>query len=285
MSERSSETKTSSLMRHLLIVSSAFAVGFLLGGNTDEKKEVLTATEIGEPLDMSTFPSESDLIDGSERALFDLLSFDNDAEIIHPMSPIMGDDGLLYDDDLVNLDDIIASLGSFENHTDDDEFLEIEDMIMEEEITEVPTDEEIEEPEAFADGIEEAVSLDYDRKLMAGHDFHTPLPCNEGVEDQVCTSFRTLIDSWNENDVLVIPCGECIEVDYDDGSEITFPNGMSIEGKLYIPSTASITFRTKFVWVAGILEVNLVVAMIHSCLVRTFFKKSYKSHVLFRPPD
>jgi hypothetical protein len=247
-----------SLMRNLFLVSFAFAAGFLLGGNSTEKKEALTPMMKDEQLDQSLFPNESDPKDESRRILLDFPP-ENEEEMSQIDTPIMGDDGLLYDDDMLNFEDIFTSLETLQNHTDDEDFLDMENIFMDEDITEVPTEEEKEEPEAFlVDGAEYMDSLDYERKL-GSKNFHTPLACNEGVEHQACTtSFRTLIENSNENEVLVIPCGECIVVDYDDGSERTLPNGLSIEGKLYIPSTAFITFRTKFVWVAGILEVNMI---------------------------
>ena len=252
------EFNMNSLMRHLFLVSFIFAAGFLLGGNSNEKKEALIPMMKDEQVDQSLYPNESDPKDETRRILLDF-QHENEEEMGLLDTPIIGDDGLLYDDDMLNLEDILASLETLQDHTDDEAFLEMEDIFMEEDITEVPTDEEKEEPEVLLDGAEHTDSLDYERKL-GNQDFHTPLACNEGIEDQACTtSFRTLIENRNENEALVIPCGECIVVDYDDGSEITLPSGLSIEGKLYIPSTAFITFRTKFVWVAGILEVNMIV--------------------------
>ena len=168
----------------------------------------------------------------------------------------MGDDGIIYDVDIRNMEDIIESLSSLENHTDDERF--DENLIIDEDIMDVP-EEEFVDPEDFLNKVPEVDVVDYDRKLSSNDDFHKPLACNEGIEDRSCTaSFRSLIDESldEQNGLLVIPCGECFVVDYEDGSQIILPDGLSIEGKLYIPSTASFTLRTKFVWVAGVLEVR-----------------------------
>lgn len=245
-----------SLIRNYLLISCTLAVGFLLGAYSNGK--LIAPLTYDDHIDGSPFPTQSHLIDESKRTLLEVLFNENEEEYGLFGTPIMGDDGILYDDDMLNLEDILSSLEAFTNHSNDAEFLEMESLTMDEEITEVATDEEKEEPEALLSEIESVEPLDYERKLKT-HDFHMPLACNEKIENQACTtSFRSLIEESNENEALVIPCGECVLVDYDDGSEVTLANGLSIEGKLYFPTTASVILRTKFVWVAGILEVSFV---------------------------
>jgi len=252
------------LMRNLLVVSVVFAAGVLLGGNSNENREVLRSIMVHEPQDLSLFPTEDDLKDDSQRLLIDFNDFalagdddDDDDEMSLFGSPIMGDDGLFYDDNLWNFENNLEILQALENHTNDGEFFDIEYLLMDEEITSIPTKEEREEPEEFLNEIKYIDTVDYERKLNNDQAFHTPLACNEGVENEPCFSFKSLIENSNKDDTLVVvPCGQCFEVDYEDGSEIVLPNGLSINGKLYFPSTASITLRTKFVWVAGLLEVR-----------------------------
>lgn len=238
-------------MRNLLVMSCACAGGYLLGSHSVPNQEVLVSEMAYEPLlDQASLP-----VDSKVRALNDFPNYDDSEQVIIDISPIMGDDGIIYDDDIQNMEDIIESLMFLENNTNDEEF--VENLIIDQVITEVP-EEDLVDPEAFLNEVDQVDILDYDRKL-SNDDYHTPLACNEGIEDRSCAaSFRSLIDdSLNEqNGLLVIPCGECFILDYEDGSQITLPDGLSIEGKLYIPSTASFTLRTKFVWVAGILEIE-----------------------------
>ena len=244
------------LMRNLLVVSVVFAAGVLLGGNSNENREVLRPMMVHEPQDVSLFPTEDDMKDVSQRLLIYFDSDFDDDEMSFFGSPIMGDDGLFYDDDLLNLENILDSLQALENRTYDREFFDIEDLRMDEEITSTPTEKEKEEPEDLLNEVEYIDTLGYERKLN-NQAFHTPLACNEGVENEPCFSFKSLIENSNKDDTLVVvPCGQCFEVDYEDGSEIVLPNGLSINGKLYFPSTASVTLRTKFVWVAGLLKVR-----------------------------
>ena len=268
------------LMRNLLVIACAFSAGLLLGSNpSQQKKESLEPIVNNESLYEEKLVIESNSRDESsiQRMLSDFPLYDNDYFVSISISPVIGDDGVIYDDDLSNLEDILESLEEFQT-TNKEEI--IDDLIEQEDFTSV-SDEAIDEPEALLNEVEDLEPLDYERKLGDQH-FHTPDPaCTEEIEEVVCTtSFRELVENSDENEVLVIPCGECIVVDYDDQSEIILPNGLSIEGKLYLPSTTSITLRTKFVWVSGILEVRRHDKFIYSAIPITKIV-SYISHLPF----
>jgi len=210
-----------------------------------------------ELLDTALLPNEDDVKDISERVLVAPPSGDT----VNNDSPMMGDDGILFNGDgilfndtLEDLDEILSSLEELENH-DDAEFEEMNSLLMEEDIVEEPTKEELEDPEDFLNNDEYVQPLDYERKL-GNHDFHQPLSCNIGLEQVSCTSFKEFFDRTNKDGTLVIPCGECLKVDYEDGTELQLPHGLSINGKLYFDSNANITLRTKFVWVVGLLEIE-----------------------------
>lgn len=238
--------------RNIFVIACAFTGGILLGGSSKKYALEPIVNNESQHNAMPLIDSEPRDESSTHKSLIDFPLYDNNELISVNISPVIGDDGLLYDDGMLNLEDIIESLDILETTRKE----ELSDsLIVEEDITRA-TDEEKEEPETFLNEVENVPSLNYERKL-SGQDFHTPDPaCTEGLEKKCTTSFRDLINRSDESEVLVIPCGECIAVDYDDHLEITLPNGLSIEGKLQFPSTASITLRTKFVWVAGILEIE-----------------------------
>jgi len=115
--------------------------------------------------------------------------------------------------------------------------------------------------------------LDYDEYLIdnkpdfGGNRFRSfrsnilslsPLECNSNIEEKDCNTLKlsSLVDAASANEEVVIPCGSCAIVDYTDGSTITFDEGLSIQGKLYFPSTANVEIYTTHVFVMGVLEMD-----------------------------
>jgi hypothetical protein len=94
------------------------------------------------------------------------------------------------------------------------------------------------------------------RNLMGSHhgQMHMPLACNANLASQPCTSISSF--SITPNETVVIPCGECFEVNIEDGSTWELPDGLRVEGKLFIPNTSSFTLRTTFVFVLGLLKID-----------------------------
>ena len=87
-------------------------------------------------------------------------------------------------------------------------------------------------------------------------DYLYPLPCNEGVTFDCTATPLSSLPVPTDGSPLVIECGTCVYVDATDGGQLDLPNGLRIEGKLYFPPEASITIRTIFVMVLGILKMD-----------------------------
>lgn len=110
------------------------------------------------------------------------------------------------------------------------------------------------------------------RDLMEGHPMYSPLQCNVDAaidNDEVClssaVSFKSLVEEYVSATTgngtatmtpLVIPCGQCVNVDYDDGATITLPGGLDVVGRLHFPTTASVTINTTAVFVQGRLDMT-----------------------------
>ena len=110
------------------------------------------------------------------------------------------------------------------------------------------------------------------RDLMEGHPMYSPLQCNVDAaidNDEVCLtsaiSFKSLAEEYigttasNGTAVmapLVIPCGQCVTVDYNDGTTVTLPGGLDVVGRLHFPPTASVTINTTAVFVQGRLDMT-----------------------------
>lgn len=114
--------------------------------------------------------------------------------------------------------------------------------------------------------------LEEGRDLMAtedhhSHRMHRPLACNEGVELaplEECAPFSALLADYLESPdaatgglPLVIQCGTCAAVDVTGGSLLILPHGLRVEGRLHFPPSASLTVRTTFVLVLGLLVVDV----------------------------
>lgn len=105
---------------------------------------------------------------------------------------------------------------------------------------------------------------DYRRRLMAGHKEFGPLSCNANlISEGDCStadgggvSLSSLVNNTVSGEEVVIPCGVCVSVDYDDNSVVDWDGGLNILGKLYVPSTASLTLRVRYVFVQGMLTMD-----------------------------
>lgn len=92
---------------------------------------------------------------------------------------------------------------------------------------------------------------------------YAPLACNNGIAeitapiDDSCIPFSKLVDdtlSADPNGRVVVPCGTCSIVDYDDGSTVNLPNGLNIVGRLHFPTTTNVKISTTVVYVQGLLD-------------------------------
>lgn len=88
---------------------------------------------------------------------------------------------------------------------------------------------------------------------MPMEDF-SPLQCNSDINTDTCLNNAvgfSEIFSAEESAPLTIPCGQCVVMDYIDGSTITVSGGLNVIGKLHFPSTANVVLRTTAVFVQG----------------------------------
>jgi hypothetical protein len=89
--------------------------------------------------------------------------------------------------------------------------------------------------------------------MHSNHNDFVPLSCNEPA----CNNGTTL---WSEQGyrperkTVVIPCGLCVTMDFDDSDTLILPLGLDIQGTLIFPDGYRITIETPFVRVQGVLE-------------------------------
>jgi len=97
---------------------------------------------------------------------------------------------------------------------------------------------------------------------------YQPLTCNNissaawnskcSSEEAITLSDLVLLSTTSASTspgvALEIPCGECVVVDYTDGSTIEISGGINVVGKLYFPTAANVTIRTTHVFVQGIFS-------------------------------
>jgi hypothetical protein len=96
-----------------------------------------------------------------------------------------------------------------------------------------------------------------DHRSLAGmhsdHNYFVPLSCNEPA----CNDGTTLWSDQGyspEESTVVIPCGLCVTMDFDDSDTLVLPLGLDIQGTLIFPDGYRITIETPFVRVQGVLE-------------------------------
>ena len=145
---------------------------------------------------------------------------------------------------------------------DDEDFAHVVDWLSDEDEVEGPAVEDLLEDE-----------FRRQRGLMVGHSMYSPLQCNVDAaidNDEACltsaVSFKSLVEEYTSATTasngttavapLVIPCGQCVNVDYDDGTTVTLPGGLDVVGRLHFPPTASLTINTTAVVVQGRLDMT-----------------------------
>ncbi len=97
-----------------------------------------------------------------------------------------------------------------------------------------------------------------DENILLGPVMFQPLTCNDMVDKVQCdTTFSSLIASSAARLPVTIPCGACVIVDQQAGQYLTLEFGLRVEGKLYFPPSASLTIRTTFVLVLGVLKMDV----------------------------
>jgi len=82
----------------------------------------------------------------------------------------------------------------------------------------------------------------------------TPLPCNAALTTADCTTTLSSILSSSPSSPL-IPCGTCAVADLN-GSTLSAPNGLDIEGMLYFPPSASGILEAAHIIVQGVLKID-----------------------------
>ncbi len=98
--------------------------------------------------------------------------------------------------------------------------------------------------------------LDSDHTQQHGTISYGELSCNANaavdIKSQACLDaalpFSQLVESLaaagDNNDVLVVPCGECYTMDYTNGEVVTLHGGMDVLGRLHFPSTSNVMLNT-----------------------------------------
>lgn len=86
-----------------------------------------------------------------------------------------------------------------------------------------------------------------------------PLSCNTELDVSKCNIDTTLSSILNDADTskeVQIPCGTCALVDTTDGSTVSIPSGLNIEGMLYFPSSSNVVIETTHIFVQGKLKMD-----------------------------
>lgn len=91
------------------------------------------------------------------------------------------------------------------------------------------------------------------RELMAEHMFFQPLSCNVPKCNAGSTTWKALNIDPSKGKV-VIECGKCVRMDYDDSDTLILPHGIDIQGSLRFANGYRLTIVTPFVLVQGVLE-------------------------------
>jgi len=90
--------------------------------------------------------------------------------------------------------------------------------------------------------------------LVEGMPQFSPLLCNDNVDSIDCSKKLSSVVAAAGSGEVLVPCGECVIVDYVDGSTVEMAEGLIIEGKLFFPNTANVVIRTTHIFVMGKLE-------------------------------
>jgi len=95
--------------------------------------------------------------------------------------------------------------------------------------------------------------------MASGMEPFMPLSCNSAINESNCSiiALSSLIrNAASTSAEVYIPCGTCAYWDWSDGSQKEIPGGINVEGRLYVPSGASGTIRTPYVFVQGVLKMD-----------------------------
>eukprot|EP00957_Ditylum_brightwellii_P156456 11907114-Ditylum_brightwellii.AAC.1 len=96
---------------------------------------------------------------------------------------------------------------------------------------------------------------------------YSTLACNSNASPLIdsadclnnAATFSSLVASASasEFDVVVVPCGTCVVVDYTDGSTVTLPaGGLDVLGRLHFPATSNVVINTTAIVVQGLLDIS-----------------------------
>lgn len=86
-----------------------------------------------------------------------------------------------------------------------------------------------------------------------------PLSCNANLSSADCLSTTLsglLAASPPGGGAVTIPCGTCARFDVEDGSALTFPRGLNVEGRLLVDASANGVLNATHVVVQGVLSVR-----------------------------
>jgi G8 domain len=143
---------------------------------------------------------------------------------------IRGDSTFLRQDTLLNV--------TFTGTVGSDQDVETEKLLMQHLEIEHPLD----------------VGVDSTRRLAGAPQMFEPLFCNRIRCSAGSTTWK--LANFNLNEKVTIPCGMCVVMDYTASSVLELPHGLNIEGSLRFPNGYSITIKTPFVHVQGVLEMS-----------------------------
>jgi hypothetical protein len=80
----------------------------------------------------------------------------------------------------------------------------------------------------------------------------TTLACNANIATATCKSWTTQFGTSNSyNDLMIIPCGVCITMDYTQTQQLDLLGGIDIQGRLVFPDGYQIIITTPMIVVQG----------------------------------
>ena len=114
----------------------------------------------------------------------------------------------------------------------------------------------------------------------AGIPAFAPLTCNADLKNANCSD-TTLSQLTQQagNDPVIIPCGTCATYDITNGTTLTVPGGINVEGHLFVPESAHGILNTTSVIVQGRLTIREPAGSDKSFVVNLYGTKD----VLFLP--
>lgn len=98
------------------------------------------------------------------------------------------------------------------------------------------------------------VGVNSTRRLSTSIFMFEPLRCNRVRCSAGSTTWKR--SNFDLTRKVTIPCGACVVMDYDASDVLVLPRGLNIEGSLQFPNGYSITIKTPFVHVQGVLEMS-----------------------------